>query len=360
MGKSDCATKVFLSDRGVFADLVNCGVFGGRQVVGKDDLQEANCEEVVSFQGAGRGSGHRERLRDLAMNVVVREAHGTKFIVVGVENQRKTHLAMPARCMLYDAMRHAENLRRIVAENRRGRRPGRDLLSGLRPEDRLPPVVTLVVYWGRGGWKGPRTLHEMIDFPAEGLRPLCADYKLNLIEPAAMEDADFRKFRTDLGAVLHYVKVQDDQEELERLLHEDERFKTLGREAAEVIAAVTGAEISIDEHEETIDMCKAIRQIKQSAYAGGFAEGKQSGFAEGKQSGFAEGKQSGFAEGKQSGFAEGKQSGFAEGKQSGFAEGIRKTVSILKSLQVSVEQIQQKLMEEYSLTADEASKYLLG
>ena len=79
-------------------------------------------------------------------------------------------------------------------------------------------------------------------------------------------------------------------------------------------------------------MCKAIRQIKQSAYA----------------------------EGKQSGFAEGKQSGFAEGKQSGFAEGIRKTVSILKSLQVSVEQIHQKLMEEYSLTADEASKYLLG
>ena len=332
MGKSDCATKVFLSDRIVFADLVNCGVFGGRQVVCKDDLQEANCEEVVSFHGVGRGSGHGERLRDLAMNVVVREARGTKFIVVGVENQRKTHLAMPARCMLYDAMRHAENLRRIVAANRRGRRPGRDLLSGLRPEDRLPPVVTLVVYWGRGGWKGPRTLHDMIDFPAEGLKPLCADYRMNLIEPAAMEDADFKKFRTDLGAVLHYVKVQDDPGELERLLHEDERFKTLGREAAEVIAAVTGAEISIDEHEETIDMCKAIRQIKQSAYA----------------------------EGKQSGFAEGKQSGFAEGKQSGFAEGIRKTVSILKSLQVGMEQIQAKLMEEYSLTADEASKYLLG
>ena len=323
MGKSDCATKVFLSDRKVFADLVNCGVFNGRQVVCAEDLLETTCDEVVSFGDGGGASGHRERLRDLAMNAVVREARGTKFIVVGVENQRRSHLAMPARCMLYDAMRHAANLRRIVAMNRKGRSAGRDFLSGLRPEDRLPPVVTLVIYWGRGRWKGPRTLHEMMDFPEDGLRNLCADYRLNLIEPAAMDDKAFAAFRTDLGAVLHYVKLQDDGDALEQLLHRDRRFSALQREAAEVLEAVTGTTIPINQAEEVIDMCKGEKQLLQRA------------------------------------FTKGEQSGFTKGEQSGFTEGIRKAVLILKGLQLDMAQIQEKLMEAYALTADEARKYLL-
>ena len=323
MGKSDCATKAFLSKRNVFADLVNFSFFGGKKVVAPDDLQETNCNEVVSFCTTENGTAHRERLRDLAMNVVMRQAGGTKYIVVGVENQRRTHLAMPARCMLYDAMRHTENLRRMVETNKR-RNAEREFLSGLRKEDRLPPVVTLVIYWGHGAWKGPRSLHDMIDFPKDSLKKLCADYRLNLIEPASMGDSDFKRFRTDLGAVLHYIKLQDDGGKWRQLSSGNKRCRTLSREAAVALQAVTGADFPIDEQEETIDMCKAVRQIKQWGYE------------------------------------EGRQNGFEEGEQSGFTKGIQKTISILKKLQLDMEQIQERLMEEYGLSATEAQKFLLN
>ena len=122
---------------------------------------------------------------------------------------------------------------------------------------------------------------------------------------------------------LHYVKLQYDGDALEQLLHRDRRFSALQREAAEVLEAVTGTTIPINQAEEVIDMCKGEKQLLQKA------------------------------------FTKGEQSGFTKGEQSGFAEGIRKAVLILKGLQLDMAQIQEKLMEAYALTADEARKYLL-
>ena len=324
MGKTDRATKRFLSDRRVFADLVNYSVYRGRQVVRAEDVRETDTEQVLDAGAPGRAPDLRRLQRDLAMEVVVRTCGDVKYVVVGVENQSRADLTMPMRCMLYDAMRHLAHARRRKAENGGNGVPGRDFLTGLRPEDRFPPVVTLVVYWGEGRWTAPRSLHEMLDFPDERLKGLCADYRLNLVEPMAMSDEEFRILRTDLGAVLHYVKVQDDPDAIHRLLREDGRFRALDRDAAEVLRAVTGTTIPINQKEEKIDMCKGEEQLKQRA------------------------------------FEEGKQTGFQEGKQTGFQEGILGTVSVLREFQLSVEQIQEKLMKTYAITADEAMKYIAG
>ena len=157
-----------------------------------------------------------------------------------------------------------------------------------------------------------------------------------------MDEAAFHDFRTDLGAVLHYAKAQADGGELRRLLCEDERCKMLSRNAAEVVQTVLGMEIPIDENEEVTDMCKALEQIKQWS------------FEEGEQTGFAKGERTGFAKGEQTGFAKGEQTGFAKGERTG----IQKAVSILKELQLDMGVIQEKLMTAYSLTADEALKYI--
>ena len=156
----------------------------------------------------------------------------------------------------------------------------------------------------------------MIDYPNEHLKELGVDYRLNLIEPATMDDDAFNNFRTDLGAVLHYVKAQNDGKEWRRLLYENERCRILSRHAAEVVQTVLGMEIPINQDEEVTDMCKALEQIKQWA--------------------------------------------FEEGEQQGKQDGIQATVSILKELQLDTELIQEKLMAAYSLTADEARKYLLS
>ena len=324
MGKTDLATKRFLSDCRVFADLVNYRVYRGRQVVKADDLRVATPEEIISVGATGKAKKLLERRRDQTMDMVVRTCGATKYVVVGVENQSVADLTMPMRCMLYDAMRHLAHTEQRERENRTSGDGERSFFTGLRPSDRFPPVVTLVIYWGDGRWTAPRSLHEMLDFPDRRMRRLCADYRLNLVEPRAMSDEEFRILRTDLGAVLHYVKVQDDADAIHRLLQEDARFRALGRDAAEVLRAVTGTTITINPKEEKIDMCKGEEQMKQRA------------------------------------FEAGEQTGFAKGEQTGFAKGILGTVNVLKDLQFTVEQIREKLMQTYALTADEAMKYIVG
>ena len=69
-------------------------------------------------------------------------------------------------------------------------------------------------------------------------------------------------------------------------------------------------------------------------------------------------KQMAFAEGKKQGEIQGEKRGEKRGEKKGLAQGILGTVTALKEVQLTAEQIQEKLMKIYSLTADEALKYI--
>ncbi len=49
------------------------------------------------------------------------------------------------------------------------------------------------------------------------------DYRINLIEPFRMTEADFDKFRADLNAVLKYLKNAGSKRSLEKLTESDAR-----------------------------------------------------------------------------------------------------------------------------------------
>ena len=74
-----------------------------------------------------------------------------------------------------------------------------------------------------------------------------------------------------------YVKYSNDKEKLVSLIQTDDRFQTVERKAAEVMSTVTGSEIKIREEEESVNMCEAIRGIRE--------EGRQEGRQEGERIG---------------------------------------------------------------------------
>ena len=45
-----------------------------------------------------------------------------------------------------------------------------------------------------------------------------------------------------------------------------ERFENLEKRAADVIEAVTGSGLKYEEGDETVNVCKAIQEIRQNAY----------------------------------------------------------------------------------------------
>lgn len=60
-------------------------------------------------------------------------------------------------------------------------------------------------------------------------------------------------------------------------MEQDEKFRSINRETARVISAVTGSRIKITESEENVDMCKAIQDIRLEGIAIGEARGEVRG-----------------------------------------------------------------------------------
>lgn len=129
----------------------------------------------------------------------------------------------------------------------------------------MTPVVTLVILFGSKKWDGPRTLQEMMSTQDSDILRCVADYKINLIEPAAIREDDFGKFHSNLKAVMGFIKYSDDGEELDAFLSSEKGLETLDVEAARVIKACTNTDIEIDEKAEVIDVCKAVREMNEKA-----------------------------------------------------------------------------------------------
>lgn len=141
------------------------------------------------------------------------------------------------------------------------------------------PVITLVVYFGADHWDGPICLHEMLKNTDKKMLCFIPDYKINLIAPEGLEENQLDQFHTSLREVLKFIKYSKDKKKLYHMVENDPKFHRIEQKAGRVINVTTGAEIKMDESEEYVDMCQAIRDIREE----GRQEGRQEGRNEGKQ-----------------------------------------------------------------------------
>lgn len=162
--------------------------------------------------------------------------------------------------MLYDAMQLEKQVRDLASQHRKEGKNGtsEEYLSGMKKEDRLSPVITLVINFGGKKWDAPLSLREMYGEQPEKVLPFIQDYRVFMIE---MSDNDLQKLNSSLREVLAYIKYQRDKARMEKLLNEDSKFSCLETNAALVINAMTNAGIAIDPNKEAVNMCEAIRQM---------------------------------------------------------------------------------------------------
>lgn len=99
-----------------------------------------------------------------------------------------------------------------------------NFLSGFHKDDKLQPVITLVLYWSGKEWDGPVSVHEMLDTNDQKLLKFIPDYRINLVSPVGIYETDFEKFQTPLAEVLQYIKYSGNKEALDRVLEENENF----------------------------------------------------------------------------------------------------------------------------------------
>ena len=114
MGEKNDAFCAYMEKADIFADIINGTVFGGRKEVTPEEL-EAALDIYHLEKRTGRSGGGRSRYRDVAKK---RYRDGT-CCVLTVEHQNELHYAMPARCMEYDALDYAGQLRKKRLRHRK-------------------------------------------------------------------------------------------------------------------------------------------------------------------------------------------------------------------------------------------------
>ena len=164
----------------VFADAFNYLLYDGRAVIEPENLKEMDSAGIALPFGARDGKESRkgkeeavQKYRDLLKNAVFMEDGKTAYVLLGIENQTDIHYAMPVKNAIYDALQYGRQVSDTAAKHRADRKKqsetekkvsGGEYLSGFYREDRLTPVITLVIHFGAKEWDGPLSLHEMIEY----------------------------------------------------------------------------------------------------------------------------------------------------------------------------------------------------
>ena len=324
-GKADVILKAFWRDNDRFADLFNATVFEGNQVLRPEMLQEADTDVSGTIRTASYDEISLNRNRD----VIKKTAMGVEFAILAVESQMKIHYATPLRTMLYDGLgyqkeyseiakrnkektresrgeseqnkkdKQTENLTMeqdtilsgqsavsksghtkqdtvIGKENQKQRMTSDEFLSGMRKEDRLHPIITIVVCYSEDIWDGPVCLKDMIVDMPEQIEKVFSDYKMNLVQ--IRDSGQYTFYNEDVKNLFEVSRLI--YEENFQKLEKEYANKRLNGEMVKLIGKITGTDV-LDEFEEDEEvegnkMCRALENLK----AEGLREGKIAGLRE--------------------------------------------------------------------------------
>ena len=240
MGKKDQYEKVYTGNAEVFADIVNYLLYEGEKKIRPDDLRELDGEELLVEE-----KKVLQRFRDVVKQVTVRQDEEAIYMIIGLENQTQVHYAMPVRTMVYDAMHYAGQVEEIRKQNGRrwkqrkgnngdnnGEQAGSrvedrlltyaEFLSGITKEDKLLPVITIVILYSSEPWDGPVSLYDMLATKDPEILKYVQDYHIHLIAPGNMTDQQIRCFHSSMRKVLTFIKYAKDKEKMKEIMSEED------------------------------------------------------------------------------------------------------------------------------------------
>jgi hypothetical protein len=281
--EQDAGWGIFLSDDRRYADFINGCVYGGRQVVKEEHIQETDTKITLRERVSGR-KRYFVKFRDIVRKVIC----GVNFAVIGVESQETKDYAYPIRNMIYDAGEYEKQLRKIrkAVRTKKGSLSPGEYLYGFRKEDRIKPAVTFLLYAGKEPWEKPEDLWDMLDFTdiPDSLREKVQNYRINLIDIRRLQDTSV--FQTDIREVFDFIRCSENKNELKELVENNRYFRHMEEDAFDVATGYASAselKMAKEKYLEQggINMCTAIQEMMADSRAEGFNLGISQGISQG-------------------------------------------------------------------------------
>ena len=172
--RKDEIFKKFWNQKDRFASLLNTVLFEGKDMIRPEELSDSNDGKSAETQGE--------------MNTVVKKTgHSAEFVLTGIEDPRD----MPLQLLYQDSVGYLKECQEILKGRGENKDDMDEVLAALHEEDRLKPIINLVLYYGKEPWNGATSLKEMFPHVPEKIREVFPDYRINLIQARCFLQALF-------------------------------------------------------------------------------------------------------------------------------------------------------------------------
>ena len=166
-----------------------------------------------------------------------------------------------------------------------------EFLSKFRKEDKICPVISLVLYYGLAPWDASVDLYGMfmqndLFEKSEILKKYVSNYRLNLIDAGNIEN--IQKFQSDLQLIFGMLRYKEEKDELHRYMNANGAyFKNVDQETYQAIRELLHSEkelkemVSSGEGKGHVNMCKALEDLYNSGVNVGIEQGIEQGIERG-------------------------------------------------------------------------------
>lgn len=147
----------------------------------------------------------------------------TDIAIFCIENQDEVSNIMPVRDLGYLYSNYSEQLRRIRQENEN---KGYYSLTGVGDEQKLTPVISLILYYGSEKWDGPEKLSDMLTIPEkwrDRLSPWIAEHPIHVINLAKQEEALRAKYQSDFRHIVDFLACAGDRDKIKAYIQDKNR-----------------------------------------------------------------------------------------------------------------------------------------
>ena len=300
MGKLDDMTKELYEDNLVFADTMNVLFFDGKPMIRAQDLSpldpteehtifdddfvsKTESEEKTDKTQRKTEAFSNQKYRDVLRMLQTQNGKLEVRIIVGAEIQSHIHYAMPIRNFEYDALNLSRQLSARQKYNRENHllKSKNEFLSGIKKGETFTPVLTVVVYLGKGTWDAPKTLHEMfnLDGVPETLLAYVPDYRTAILQPESVTSKQLARMKSPLRHILGVIKASTNWQDMNNYVNQNKNdLSHLDSLTAGIISEACNMNIPKQELEkEDVNMCEALVQLKEIGRQEGLSEGEIKG-----------------------------------------------------------------------------------
>ena len=198
----DLTEKNLVEAPEVFADISNVNLYDGEQVIQPEDL-ELLPQEMHYKDSEGKPA---KVMADVRMRW---RKNGTIIALIQMENQSEINNIMPVRDLGYIFNNYNEQIKEHKRVNERS---GRNFYAReLADDDRLQPVITFVIYYGKEEWTRPLSILDMLDLEEEEkkkLQPFLLNHKIHLISLSNLDENEIEKYKSDFWHVIKFLTLR--------------------------------------------------------------------------------------------------------------------------------------------------------